>query len=179
MAVLLLMVPFPWLFGWGVAVLVHELSHCVALRLCGKQIGMVFLDMNGARIHTEDLSNWQMILCALAGPTGGLLLLPLAKIFPQATICALFLSLYNLLPVYPLDGGRALYGLMRLILPEHICEVICHKIEMFVLLSMIFLCVIAFFVWKLGGMPLLAAVLFVLRILKIKRPCKTTIYAVQ
>ena len=179
MAVLLLMVPLPWFFGWVVAVLAHELSHCVALRLCGKQIGMVFLDINGAKIHTEYLSNWQMVLCALAGPTGGCLLLPLANIFPQAAICMVFLSLYNLLPVYPLDGGRALYGLMRLILQEHICETVCQKLEMLVLLSMIFLCLFAVFVWKLGGMPLFAVVLFVLRIQKIKRPCKTTMNAVQ
>lgn len=178
-AILLLVVPLPWLCGWLAAVLVHELSHCIALRLCGKQIDMVVLDVNGAKIQTEALSDWQTILCSLAGPVGGLLLLFAASVFPQAALCAVLLSIYNLLPVFPLDGGRALRGIAHLILPERICELLCFMIEKIALLGIILIGIFATFLWKLGVMPFCISLLFALRMHKIKIPCKSTLNAVQ
>ena len=178
-AILLLIAPLPWLCGWAVAVLVHELSHCIALRLCGKKIDTILLNMGGASIQTESLSDWQTIFCSLAGPVGGLLLLFAVHIFPQAAICAVLLSIYNSLPIFPLDGGRALYGLMHMILPECIYKRICFILEKIVLFVIVFFGFFATFRWKLGVFPLCASVLFAIRMHKIKRPCKSTLNRVQ
>ena len=176
---MLLLIPFPWLCGWGSAVLIHELSHCVALHACGKRINMVYLDIDGVRIWTEPLSDLQMLLCSLSGPIGGLSLLFIAEVFPQAALCAILLSCYNLLPVFPLDGGRAFYGFVHFIFSENTCEFLCSIVENLVLLGLILLCVFSTFVWKFGALPLLTGVLLTMRMFKIKRPCKSTLNKVQ
>ena len=178
-AVLLLVVPLPWLNGWVIAVLFHEFSHCIALYLCGKQIDGVSLDINGVRIHTEPLSDWQILLCSLAGPMGGLLVILIAHVFPQAAICAALLSIYNLIPIFPFDGGRALFGLLHMILPERICELFCFLMEKLVLMGVIFLGIFATFIWKLSVLPICISALFALRVHRIKIPCKSRVDRVQ
>ena len=50
----------------------------------------------------------QEALSALAGPAGSFLMLLLCRVFPEAALWGTVQGLFNLLPVYPLDGGRVL-----------------------------------------------------------------------
>ena len=172
MTVLLLAVPLPWVTGWLAAAAVHELFHCLALLACGKQIDHIALGVSGARIDTKSLTDGLSIFCSLAGPVGGLLLLCVANIFPRLALCAFVQSCYNLLPVYPLDGGRALCGFASIILPDKTSRRLCRIIEIVVVTGILFFCTFAAVVWRLGVLPLLFSALFILRLKVIKIPCK-------
>ena len=108
----LLFVSIPWLLAWLTAAAIHEICHILALRLCDCEIDSVRIGPGGAKIQGEIPQGISGMVCALAGPAGGLLLLAFLHIIPRVALCGLFQSVYNLLPIYPLDGGRALQGLL-------------------------------------------------------------------
>jgi len=116
-AILVLVVPFQWVFGAFTAAMVHELSHCLAIMLLGKRIFSVTVGFNGVKIVSEPLFPYQELICAAAGPLSGFALLPLSRYIPYAAVCAFVQSVYNLLPVYPLDGGRCLRCILNYLLP--------------------------------------------------------------
>jgi Zn-dependent protease len=113
---------FGWTFAAGFVILlfVHEMGHVIALRREGiKASAPMFIPFLGAAIFAKSLGESALAEArvGLAGPilgsigaavvavagalTGSALLLALAYI-------GFFLNLFNLLPVVPLDGGRAM-----------------------------------------------------------------------
>ena len=132
-AYMILLIPIPWFVAWFIAVAVHECFHCIALLLCKQRISHIIIDISGAQIQTTPLSNIHTVICAVAGPAGSLLLVLFYSIYPQLALCALSQSLYNLLPIYPMDGGRVLYSAACLLLPEHTAKRICKAIAALVL----------------------------------------------
>lgn len=59
-------------------------------------------------IEGEDLGPFRNVLCILAGPCLGALPLLAMKWIPRTAVCSLVLTVYNLVPLWPLDGGRVL-----------------------------------------------------------------------
>ncbi len=117
-ALLLLTLPLPWLAGAAAAACVHELGHLLAIRLLGADARKIQVGPTGAKIHTCFTAPWREFLCAAAGPTASLLLLLAAKLFPRIALCGFVQGLYNLLPIYPLDGGRMLFCVLEGMAPE-------------------------------------------------------------
>ena len=107
-AVLLLTLPLTWLLSAMLAALFHELCHLLALALMGIPVHGIGIGSRGSRIHTPPLDPKRELVCAAAGPLGSLFLLLFLRQIPRIAICAAFQGLYNLLPLYPLDGGRIL-----------------------------------------------------------------------
>ena len=107
-AFLLLTLPLNWLLSALAAAAFHELCHGAAILLLGGRIWGVRIGAGGAVMETEPLSSGKELVCALAGPAGSLLLVLTFRIFPRVAVCALVQGAFNLLPVFPLDGGRAL-----------------------------------------------------------------------
>lgn len=107
-SLLLLTVPFPWLISSLIAALYHELWHYAVIRLSRGHVHTIQIKARGASMETQPMPPMQELLCALAGPVGSLSLLLLLRIFPRIALCAAIQGVFNLLPVYPLDGGRAI-----------------------------------------------------------------------
>lgn len=162
-ALAILVLPIHWLFSWVIASFFHELCHYAAVRLCGGKIVGLHIATVGAAMSAVTLSPGQELFCSLAGPLGALLLLPLGRWFPLVVVCAMFQSIYNLLPLYPLDGGRALrYGLM-MFLSEQTTNTVCNTIGIGVLI-LIWAGALYAVIWlKLGIMPLILALILILK----------------
>ena len=101
----------------------HELGHLSALCICRVQVERVSLGAFGAMIKTGAMGHLQEAICALSGPMVNLFCFwALRKVIPAAALISLLLGLYNLLPVFPLDGGVALRALLSLWLPLHLVD---------------------------------------------------------
>lgn len=179
MALMLLVLPLKWLCAAAVAATFHELCHRAAIRFCTGRETTLRLSALGASMQIPDMTRGRELICALSGPLGSLLLLVLARWFPRIAVCALLQSSYNLLPVYPLDGGRALRCGASLLLPPAWAERICRWIECgcyFVITAVGFW---ACFAWKLGVIPLLPAFMILLKTKAAKSSCKPALLGVQ
>lgn len=100
------------------AAVFHELGHAAAIYLCGVQVKTVRLGAREAVLAAGPLSDGKELLCALAGPLCSFLLAPFGIWWPELGLFALGQGFYNLLPIYPMDGGRGLFCGLRLWLPE-------------------------------------------------------------
>jgi Zn-dependent protease len=114
------------IWGWRFAVgfvlllLVHEMGHVIQLRREGVEAGTpLFIPFLGAVVGARSLGGNALAEArvGLAGPVlgtaGTALLIPVAEATDSDLLRALafvgfFLNLFNLLPVLPLDGGRAM-----------------------------------------------------------------------
>lgn len=108
LALMLLLFPLRFLVGVLLAALIHELGHLLALKIAGGRVLSIRLRSFGARIEAAPMSPGRTALCALAGPSAGALTIFAYKTFPELALAGLVQTVFNLLPVYPLDGGRAL-----------------------------------------------------------------------
>jgi Zn-dependent protease len=103
--------------------LVHELGHVIQLRREGIRAGApMFIPFLGALVAMKELPKNAAAEArvGLAGPVLGSLgaLVPLAlyaltgdELFKALAFVGFLLNLFNLLPVLPLDGGRAMAAL--------------------------------------------------------------------
>jgi Zn-dependent protease len=114
-----------WRFGVGfvLLLLVHEMGHVLQLRREGiKASAPMFIPFMGALVAMKEMPKDAAAEArvGLAGPVLGSLgcLIPLGlyaltgdELFKALAFVGFFLNLFNLLPVLPLDGGRAMAAL--------------------------------------------------------------------
>ncbi|PZO43760.1 MAG: hypothetical protein DCF19_03780 [Pseudanabaena frigida] len=119
--------PLQGLFIFVGVLLLHEGGHVLAMKLFGyRDVTMLFIPFLGAlaTAKKEDASLTEKVLISLAGPLPGLILgigLAIAfnnvEVMPQGNAAnqswliplawtLIGLNLFNLLPIYPLDGGQ-------------------------------------------------------------------------
>jgi Zn-dependent protease len=124
--ILVSLVAYALFWGWSFAagfialLFVHEMGHVVALRREGvKASGPMFIPFLGAVVAARSLGNNALAEArvGLAGPILGSIGAAACILIWHATgndlwralaYTGFFLNLFNLLPVVPLDGGRAM-----------------------------------------------------------------------
>ena len=122
------------------AIAVHELGHIAALAVCKAHIKGLKAGVLGLRLdYTGKLSDRQLAFCLLAGPFCGLLysliiflLLPGSRLSGEIS---LLLTAFNLLPVFPLDGGR----LNKLLFPTHAKSISIGTASVMTVFGLVFL----------------------------------------
>ena len=125
------------------AVTLHELGHILCAKILKIKISKLVLSPLGARLEIEDdVSYKNEFLIALSGPALGLvgffLASTLIKKIPSVSSFAfisLALSIFNLLPLASLDGGRAAFCLLALALNIEISEKIMQFLSFFTLFA--------------------------------------------
>ncbi len=175
----LLILPLSWLFAAILAALWHEVCHMAAIRLFSKTCTPLRLFAYGAKMELPPMGRSQELLCALAGPMGGLLLIFFARWIPRTAVCAAFQSLYNLLPVYPLDGGRAISCLLAIFLKPPAALRLIKWIERLCMAALFLFSLYTGVLWKLGVLPIILCVILFLRVKIVKMPCKVDTFRVQ
>lgn len=149
----------------------HECAHLLALRLTGVAVYGMELRASGAVLHTGSASYGKEAVCTAAGPFANLLLLAVCfHRFPAAAPVNLLLLCYNLLPIYPLDGGRLLRILLCVLFGAQRGERLSERITV-ILTGLIAVCgIAATCVLHMGLYPCLIAAFFLCRIAN--TPCK-------
>ncbi len=121
----------------------HELGHLAALAICKKRTDSLRLSFYGAALkYSASLSKGRECFVLLCGPLVNLLLFLFLK--DEINIS---LFILNLLPIYPLDGGRALrlflprvsdyvsYVFLAVFIAFSLYLIACHKVYSMLLIS--------------------------------------------
>lgn len=163
-AMMLLLLPLQWVLAAGMAAGVHECCHFLAIRWMGGRIYGLRLGIHGIKMEMEPLTPGKELVAALAGPMGSALLVLLARWMPRLAICGFLHCFFNLLPLFSLDGGRALRGALRLFLPGARADEILSIVRRIFTWAMALISVVAAFRW--GIFPAVICIVFILRLRK-------------
>jgi Zn-dependent protease len=157
------------LFSWGLkdlitligVIIIHELGHLFGMRLFGyKNVQMFFIPFFGAAVSGEkrDVAAYKKAIVSLLGPAPGIivgcvLMMMFAasgrKDYLNLASMFLFINVFNLLPFYPLDGGRFFYTVL---FSRNRYLELCFRI--FAALALV---IVGYFIgsWLLAGLGLL------------------------
>ena len=102
-------------------ILLHELGHAITGIILGLKIKKININVFGLSIEFENYGKERLnnkIIIDMAGPAINIITFIIAVIFKNEEIAYIniLLAIINLLPIYPLDGGRIV---KKLLLKSH------------------------------------------------------------
>lgn len=111
-----------------ISIMVHEFGHAIAARIFGERPEIALHAMGGVTVYHAAFNRWRRIIVTAAGPLAGLALYFFSTYlahFPQISSAVVFATLvdsmifinlvwtiFNLLPILPLDGGQILRDIL-------------------------------------------------------------------
>lgn len=125
LAGLYFLLPLRWCARLALAVTVHELGHVAALLLCGTELYGLRMEACGLALCCAPPEGAaRTIVTALAGPAAGVGLFCILRGIGslEGAELSLLYTCVNLLPVLPLDGGRALQAAAAALAGERAAE---------------------------------------------------------
>ena len=103
------------------AVISHECAHCVMANMLGYEVCSIELMPYGCRAEIVGIvSHSDELMIALAGPVFSLIAYMGTEVtglesLKELSDANMYIALVNMLPVYPLDGGRALGAALEIV----------------------------------------------------------------
>ena len=136
-----------------ISISVHEAGHLLAVKICKEKIRAVSIEAWGLSIRYagEVSGEGEKLICTLAGPGAGMVLYFFCDFFPRSAFLSgladmtFTFTLINLFPCRPLDGGNALYCILRTCFPYKRADCIMRSIlntalSLFLLTGLVFAC---------------------------------------
>ena len=154
------------LLGWFLLCLsIHELGHVAALMVYRIPIRSFHIQFAGAVIRHGLCTYGREFVCAAAGPlANGILFLCAYRRFPEPAILSCLMGMANLLPIFPLDGGRMLRSVLLIRMEEADAIRVMHCVT-FATCSflMVAACCLTMAI-KIGIWPIFAALVVLCRV---------------
>ena len=134
---------------------IHELGHIFAGLIFNMKIEKLEIMPFGFSVSFEDngTNNFKNIFVAAAGP-----LVTLAIIFiffnlkislkQEIIYSNILILIYNLMPIYPLDGGRIIKGILQIKEEEERAQKMIWKLTKITMIIITFVCSIAVYYFK-------------------------------
>ena len=116
-----------WVAAAFISILIHELGHALLQRKFGARAEIILYAMGGLAVPDRGFPRVQQIIVSLGGPLLQIAVgLVVWQLMAHSTgdawyvtaflrsfwVVSIFWGLINLLPIYPLDGGQALKGVL-------------------------------------------------------------------
>lgn len=178
LAALLLFLPFDWVVSAFTAALIHEICHIVTLLMLGGKIRKVRISVSGCVMEATSPGDFVSLCSILAGPAGSIALLLFCRMAPKIAVSGLFHGVYNLLPLMPLDGGRALLLILNRICPLY-ADIVFLWVGRFICVVVFSVAVWCTYALNCGVMPIYIAIFWIMKLLPRKIPCKPSGIGVQ
>lgn len=178
-ALLVLLLPLNWVLAAAAAGAFHELCHLLMLRWMGVPVYQFRIGIRGAVLETASMTARQELWGALAGPAGSFLLIIGIHTLPRVALCGAVQGIYNLLPMLPMDGGRCVNSVLRLLFEKTRADSVMKGIERITKLSLLIFFFLVGWLLRLWIFAGIGLILTLRLMFPGKSPCKPGKVGVQ